>query len=244
MNDENFHGKNWRLHDFVKIHQDDPTKLYPSQEDIVCELQLATLGDWFPLDFKINQEQWHEDKALLRASDYYRPFQPKEGIMNDRESVLVYGLEGDTPTATTGLTHFEQKHGYRPKESDFNVPTEARHKIKSLHPFFDWFEPFGRTFIITLNQGGFFGKHRDHWWLSRDTIRLIGFLGKETHTGHLQWEVDGQIMDYMTNHIYYVNTAKIHRLCAWKHDCDMVVCNVPKTWTNILKLFNVLHNAH
>ena len=243
MNDDDFHGDNWKKYDFVKVDEKDPTKLRPSQDDIINELQLLTLGDWFPLDFRINQDQWRQDKELLQSLDYWRPFQPKKGVMNDRESVLVYGLEGDTPTATTGLSHFESKYGYKPQESDFNVPTEARDKVKSLKTFFDWFEPFGRTFLITLNQGGFYARHRDHWWLTRDTIRLIGFLGN-SNPHNLQWEVDGHIMSYMPGHIYYVNTTKIHRLSSWVHGCDMVVCNIPKTWTNILKLFNVLKNTH
>ena len=84
-----------------------------STEHLMCEMQLSAIGCWEPLDFSIEQPIWEEDKNRLK--DLWRPFQPKEGITNDRDSILLFGLEGDTATSPTGLSHVHVKLGYFPK---------------------------------------------------------------------------------------------------------------------------------
>jgi hypothetical protein len=204
-----------------------------SEEDIKCELQLSILGDWEQLDFKIDNKKFQEDEKNLKQ--WYRPFQPKKGILNDRESILLYGLKkDDKPTEPTGLAQIFAKLGYMPKESEFKFPTEAKEKLTCCKEIFDWFGDWGRCFIIKLNAGGFYPHHRDHFLLHRDTIRLIAFIGDATNK--LEWEVGGNIMKFQPNSLYYVNTAKLHRLSAWQHNCNMVVFNLPKTWDSITKL--------
>ena len=50
------------------------------------------IGDWERLKFDIDYNKFLEDEKNI--SHWYRPFQPKKGILNDRESILLYGLEG------------------------------------------------------------------------------------------------------------------------------------------------------
>lgn len=207
-----------------------------SQEDLMCELQLDAIGTWVMLNFDINQALWNKDKESLK--ELWRPFQPKEGILNDRESVLIYGMEGDDPTSPTGLSQVKKKFGYKPKESEFNVPTKARDLLTCCHDIFNYFDPLGRTFVVKLNAGGFYPRHRDHFLLNRDTFRLIAFLGNSID--QLEWEVDGHIKTFMPNKVYYVDTRKMHRLSSWHHESAMVVMNVQKTWTNVLKVLSKL----
>lgn len=211
-----------------------------SQEDLVCELQLDAIGSWTLLDFNINQALWNKDQESLK--ELWRPFQPREGVLNDRESVLIYGMEGDDPTSPTGLSQIKKKLGYKPKESEFNVPTSARDLLTCCHDVFNYFDPLGRTFIIQLNAGGFYPRHRDHLLLNRDTFRLIAFLGNSTD--QLEWEVDGHIKTFMPNSVYYVDTRKMHRLSSWNHGSAMVVINVQKTWVNVLKVLSKLKHQN
>lgn len=212
------------------------TPIAVSQEDIMCELQLDAIGSWVALDFSIKENQWHTDQATLK--DFWRPFQPKEGILNDRDSILIYGMEGDNPTSPTGLSQIKRKLSYKPRESEFDKPTEARHLLTCCHEIFDYFDPLGRTFIVKLNAGGFYPRHRDHLLLNRDTFRLIAFLGNSLD--QLEWEVDGSIKTFLPNTVYYVDTRKMHRLSSWNHNSAMVVINVKKTWTNVLKVLSRL----
>lgn len=68
-------------------HELDWSQSFPTKEDMACEAQLSALGTWEPLKFRISN--WHRDEKEL--TDLWRPFQPKPGIANDRDSILVYG---------------------------------------------------------------------------------------------------------------------------------------------------------
>ena len=207
-------------------------ELEVSEESLKCELQLSMIGDWERLKFDIDYKKFIEDEKNMEH--WYRHFQPKKGILNDRESILLYGLKGDKPTEPTGLSQIYAKLGYIPNESEFKFPTEAKEKLTCCKEIFDYFGDWGRCFLIKLNAGGFYPHHRDHWLLHRDTIRLIAFIGNASDK--LEWELDGRIRQFQPNSLYYVNTAKLHKLSAWKHNCDMVVFNLPKTWDSITKL--------
>jgi len=242
MNNPYTHDKNNREYFFAVPHvNEDYTKLdiRPSMEDIMCELQLDAIGTWELLNFNIDQKKWSEDR--LNLEPYWRPFQPKEGILNDRDSILLYGLPGDKPTSPTGLSQVKKKLGYKPNESKFNVPTDAAKLLTCCQELFDYFDPLGRTFLVRLNAGGFYPRHRDHLLLTRDTVRLIVFL--DNSQDNLEWEVNGTVKTFLPNSVYYVDTRKMHRLSSWGHDSTMVVLNVNKTWKNILKILSRLKHS-
>ena len=222
--------------DFLELYKDDPEVWTPSKEDIACEVQLQGIGDWEPLSFTIDPNEWEENYGNL--VDYYTPFQPKKDTLNDRESVLIYGLEGDHPSRPTGLDQIRRELGRMPMEEEFKYPTEAHAKLTCMHHIFNYFGEFGRTFLISMNTGGFYPFHRDFPFITRNTIRLIGFLGDSTD--QLEWTVAGQKQQFSPNTLYYVNTMKRHKLNSWKPHSHMIVMNVPKTWENVLKLMSVL----
>jgi hypothetical protein len=214
----------------------DAQDLVPTTEDISCELQLQVIGDCVPLSFRVNQDEYWENVKIFEENDWFRPFQPKKGITNDRESVLLYGLEGDQPTTVTGLSHIEAKLGYMPSEIEFKYPTNAYKEFTCIHPVFEYFD-MGRSFFIRLNAGGFYPPHRDHFHLQRKTFRLIAFLGNNNND-HLHWTINGVPFNALPNTVYYIDTRKAHRLNASHHKCDMVVMNVKKDWLNVNRILS------
>lgn len=220
--------------DYTKL-----TNLKITTEDLQCEIQLDAIGPWESLNFQIDPAKWASDQNSL--VNLWRPFQPKEGILNDRDSILLYGMQEDTPISPAGLAQYKKKLGYKPKESDLCYPTEAVGLLTCCKEIFDYFDPLGRSFLVRLNAGGFYPRHRDHLLLNRDTFRLIAFLGHSQD--NMEWEVGGQIKQFLPNTVYYVDTRKMHRLSSWQPDSTMVVINVPKTWHNVLKVLSRLKHA-
>ncbi len=205
----------------------------PTLEDMQCEAQLSALGVWEPLSFHISG--WDED--VKKLEDWWVPFQPKKGILNDRESVLVMGPEGCKPSDPCGLAQLAKIYGFKPNEDSMSFATEAKDAILCLSEVFEYFD-FGRSFVIRLNSGGHYPPHRDHILLTRPTFRLIAFLGDST--GQLRWEVEDKLVHVEPNHVYYVDTRKTHRLWSAGSNSDMVVFNVVKNWTNVMKLMTML----
>ena len=240
MSDKKKYDKDGREYVFaVPNYKVDYTKhsdLKISQEDLICELQLDAIGPWEALDFKLDSNKWESDQEALK--DFWRPFQPKEGIMNDRDAILLYGLEGDTPSSPSGLSQYNKRLGYIPEEADLCYPTGAEKLLTCCKEVFDYFGPLGRSFLLKLNAGGFYPKHRDQLLLNRDTFRLIAFLGDSQD--NLEWEVAGQVRQFLPNTLYYVDTRKTHRLSSWQPNSAMVVVNVRKNWTNVLKVLTML----
>lgn len=214
-------------------HELDRSESFPSEEDMACEAQLSALGTWEPLKFVIGD--WDQDQKKIQ--DLWRPFQPKEGIANDRESILIYGAQGAEPTDPCGLAQMAAKTGVKPSEDSMRTPTSAQPKLRCLEEVFGYFD-LGRTFLVKLNQGGHYPPHRDHMLLTRPTFRLIAFLGDSTD--RLKWEVEGQRVHFEPQRVYYVDTRKTHSLWSCAHDSPMCVFNVMKDWKNTMKVLSAL----
>jgi len=208
---------------------------YPTEEQMACEAQLSAIGVWEPLSFIIKDDIWKENEKEVK--DLWRPFQPKPGISNDRESILLYGAEGSEPTDPCGLAQMARNTGVKPSETSMTHPTSAKDMFTCLTEVFDYFD-FGRSFAVRLNRGGHYPPHRDHLLLTRPTIRLIAFLGDSTDK--LKWEVEDRRMHVIPNHLYYVDTRKTHSLWSSNHRSTMVVFNVIKNWENVMKILSKL----
>jgi hypothetical protein len=206
---------------------------FPSEEDLVCEAQLDGFGSWEALDFRIDNGAWWKDSQTI--AQWWTPYQPKEGVLNDRESILIYGAEGSNPWDSCSLSQLAKgNNGMRPQETTMTTPTIARDAFTCLTEVFNWFDPLARTFAVRLNDGGHFPPHRDHILLNRRTFRLVAFLGDSTD--NLRWEIDGKPVQFSPNTIYYADTKKSHRLWSSAPRSTMVVFNVIKNWTNVLKV--------
>jgi hypothetical protein len=225
---------------YYKKWLNDPSKVEPSEEDIKCELQLQALSSWEPLSFKIDQRQFNGELDLYK--DKWVPYLRREGVSNDREGLLLVGLEGDSPSDSLSMPEARKRTGKKLKETDFTVPTQLYHDLKSLHEPLNYFSPLGRSMLVKTNAGGWFPPHKDWPMLNRDCFRVIAFLSPATASDAYEFIVDHQRMDIVPGRFYYVDTRKTHRTHSWIDDSIHLVLNVPKTWENVIKLMSVTKN--
>ena len=218
----------------------DPQSVTPSIEDIQCELQLQALSFWEPLSIEINPALFK--KEISQVNNKWVPYLRRDGIMNDREGLLLMGLEGDSMTDSLSMPEACKRAGMRLKETDFTYKTDLYDMLPSLHELLDYFQPLGRTMLIKANAGGFFPPHKDSPLLVRDTIRVVAFPGYHTTHETFEWEMEGQRVDIKPGRSYYVDTRKTHRTHSWHNDSIHLVMNIPKTWENVMKLMSITQN--
>ena len=216
----------------------DPDWFVPTQEQLMCEMQLAALDFWEPLRFKVKEKTFNEQ--IESYQDKWIPYLRKEGVMNDREGMMLWGLEGDTHTDSLSMPEAIRRTGRSLKDSDFKYPTELYNQLECLHPALDMFAPLGRTMLIKMNKGSFFVPHKDDPYLTRDCFRIAAFFGK---VNDFEWEMCGQKVDIEPGRFYYVDTRKTHRTHSWQHSSIHLIVNIPKTWENVLKITTNLLRA-
>ena len=213
----------------------------PTEEDIWCEMQLQAIGDFAPLEIKIDEELLK--KELKQYDDKWVPYLRREGVTNDREGLLLVGAEGDSVGDSLSMPEVRKRLGEVPGkrilEKDLCYPTEAFHNLTALHPMLKLFDKLGRSMLVKLNKGGWFPPHRDTPQLSRDCFRVVGFLSKNCGHGGFMWEHDYRPVQIEPMRCYYADTRKTHRTAAFDENIIHLVINVPKTWENVLKLLSV-----
>jgi hypothetical protein len=209
----------------------------PDMNDVMCELQLSALGDFVPLCHLINTTDF---KREIKAwDDKWVPYLRTTGVTNDREGMMLVGMEGDTVGDSLSMPEIRKRVGRKLLESEINVPTELYHAMPSLHPLLNAFDTLGRTMIVKLNKGGWFPPHRDHPVLSRDCFRIVAFCSENTDHSTFEWEHDYRRRDIQPGRSYYVDTRKVHRTACWGNDSIHLVMNIPKTWENVLKVMSM-----
>lgn len=217
-----------------------PNRYEPTPEDIKCELQLQALGDFEPLSFHLDDVEYGEFKKEIEPwNDKWVPYLRREGITNDREGLCLVGYEGDSPSDSLSMPEARRRVGRRLEETDFNYKTELYYDLKSLHPLLEKFDTLGRTMLVKCNAGGWFPPHRDAPYLTRDTFRIVVFLGKCVSGESFEWEMNGRKQYIEPNRAYYIDTRKTHRTHSWRNDSIHCVINVPKTWENVIKLMSM-----
>jgi hypothetical protein len=221
--------------------QKDPSIYEPDNNDIKCELQLQSLSAFEPLHFAADYEQFK--KEIKTWNDYWVPYLRREGISNDREGLLLMGLEGDSPTDSLSMPEAVRRTGRTLTETDFCYPTELYYHLQSLRPLLDIFQPLGRTMLVKTNAGGFFPPHKDSPMITRNTFRIVVFIGKQVDHEAYEWEMEGQIQKIKPNRAYYVDTRKTHRTHSWVDNSIHCIINVPKTWENVIKLMSLSRYA-
>tara|TARA_A100001015_G_scaffold287970_1_gene358322 strand:- start:10163 stop:10921 length:759 start_codon:yes stop_codon:yes gene_type:complete len=216
---------------------EDNSRFEPTPEDIKCELQLSALSVFEPLDGIISYRQF--EKEIAKWENAWVPYLRREGISNDRDGLLLVGLEGDTPSDSLSMPEARKRTGKKLKETDFTYKTELYYDLKCLHPILENFDTLGRTMLVKVNQGGWFPPHKDSPMLTRDSIRIVIFLGPNTDVESYQWHMDGKAWPIAPNRAYYVDTRKTHRTNSWTDGSIHCVVNVPKTWENVLKIMSM-----
>jgi hypothetical protein len=218
--------------DYLKLYEAGQLRK-PTEDQLISEVQLLSLGDYFPLSIEVDVKKLMAD--LVPYKDKWSPYLPREGRTNNREGLCLVGLEGDSYTDSFSIPEARMRTGKPLLDSDFNVPTQLFNDCPSLHPFLNYFMPLGRTMLIKVNEGGWFAPHRDGRWIFRDSFRLIVFC-QNCSGSVFNWYMNGKSIDIEEGRVYYVNTRLEHRTISYVNDSIHLIVNVPVTLENVLKL--------
>jgi hypothetical protein len=210
-------------------------------ETVADELALLSLGDFEPLDLKVNTNQLMQE--LDRYRDDWTDYLPRTDRPNNRKGLSLTTIEGIAYNDTPSMPEIIQRLGRIPKESEISFKTEVYDHCQSLHNILESWEPLGRTFFIKSDIGGYFVPHRDHPTLPRDTFRLICFVN---NCGPLDydWWMDNKKLQIEPGRFYYVNTKKTHRTISWVNDSIHLILNVPFTSKNVSNVLAHLQHRH
>lgn len=211
-------------------------------ETVANELALLQLGDFEPLDFKIDVSQFMSE--IQEFSNDWVTYLPRPNTINNRKSLTLTNLPGKTHRDSPSQAQASVEMGRRVSELEFNVPTDVYVKCESLKPLLETFSPLGRTFLINAGVGGHFVPHRDHPSMPRQTFRLAAFLN---NCGPMEYdwlmETDKKLPIEL-GRVYYINTRKTHRTISWTPDSIHLIINVPMTSANVSKVLYHLRHRH
>jgi hypothetical protein len=211
-------------------------------ETLANELSLLTLGDFEPLDFKIDTEQFMREIAEFESD--WVDYLPRTYASNNRKGLTITNLPGKTHKDNPSLPEAKMELGRPVSEAEFCHPTEVYEKCQSLRPLLDKFSPLGRTFLINSGMGGYFPPHRDHPAMPRQTFRLAAFLN---NCGPLQydWWIDtDRKLPIEMGRVYYINTRKTHRTISWTPNSIHLIMNIPMNSENVSKVLYHLQHRH
>jgi hypothetical protein len=213
-----------------------------SLETVANELALLQLGDFEPLDFKIDVRQFMSE--IQEFSEDWVTYLPRPNTFNNRKSLTITNLPGKTHRDSPSQAQATVELGRKVSELEFNEPTDVYRKCESLTPLLETFSPLGRTFLINAGIGGHFVPHRDHPSMPRQTFRLAAFLN---NCGPMEYdwimETDKKLPIEM-GRVYYINTRRTHRTISWTPDSIHLIINVPMTSENVAKVLYHLRHRH
>jgi hypothetical protein len=211
-------------------------------ETLANEMSLLTLGDFEPLDFKIDTNQFMQE--IQKYESDWIQYLPRPGVCNNRKSLTLTNLPGKTHQDSPSQAQATVELGRPVSELEFNNKTEVYEHCDSLKPVLDTFSPLGRTFLLNCGTGGHFYPHRDHPSLPRQTFRLAAFLNNCAPLQY-DWLIDtDRKLPIELGRVYYINTRKTHRTMSWINDSIHMIINVPMTSENVAKVLYHLQHRH
>lgn len=210
-------------------------------ETLTNEVSLLNLGDFEPLNIKINCGSLMYELSQFR--DDWQDYLPRTDRPNNRKGLTLTTLPGKTHKDAPSLAEASYAAKRRLSELEFNHKTEVYDACRSLEPLFSVFPDLGRTFFIKSDIGGYFVPHRDHPAMPRDVFRLVVFVN---NCGPLDydWWMDDRKLQIEHGRVYYVNTRKTHRTISWVNDSIHLILNVPMTSENVAKVIANLQHTH
>lgn len=216
-----------------------PEKL--SQTDIANELSLSLIGDFVPLNIKINTQKLMVELEPFKGK--WPQYLPRPDRPNNRTGLTLTTLPGKTWQDSPSLAEASYEAGRRISELEFNQPTEVYDSCKSLQPLFTRFPQVGRTFFVNCGIGGYFVPHRDHPGLPRDVFRLAVFVNN-CDPYQYDWLMDHEKLNIETGRVYYINTRRTHRTISWTPDSIHLIMNIPLTTENVARVIGSLQHTH
>jgi hypothetical protein len=211
-------------------------------ETVANELALLNLGDFEPLNIKINCEKFMKEVEPFN-SDWVN-YLPRTDRPNNRQGLVLSNLPGKTHTDNPSLPQASLAAGRRLNEKDFNTKTDVYNACTSLHELLDEFQPLGRSFLVKSNVGGYFVPHRDHPSMPRESFRLAVFLNNCAPLQY-DWLIDtDRKLPIEMGRAYYINTRKTHRTISWVDDSIHLIMNIPFSSANVAKVLAHLQHPH
>jgi hypothetical protein len=211
-------------------------------ETVSNELALLNLGDFEPLNFKINTTQFMNE--IQEFDNDWVDYLPRKEWPNNRKSLTLTCLPGKTHMDNPSQAQACYESGRLVRETEFSHQTDVYRACQSLHPLLDQFGELGRTFLVKSGVGGFFVPHRDHPSMPRDTFRIAVFLNNCDPLQY-DWLIDtDRKLPIELGRPYYINTRKTHRTISWTNDSIHLIINVPFTSENVSKVFANLQHRH
>ena len=211
-------------------------------ETLANEMALLQIGDFEPLDFKIDVNQFMSE--IKSFSDEWVSYLPRPTSQNNRKALTLTNLKGKSHTDSPSQAQVVAELGRPVSELEFCHPTDVYRRCKSLHNVLETYSPLGRSFLLNAGIGGHFVPHRDHPTLPRKTFRLAAFLN---NCGPMDYdwimETDKKLPIEM-GRLYYINTRKTHRTISWVNDSIHLIINVPMTSENVAKVLYHLKHRH
>ena len=220
--------------------QFDPSRV--NLETVTNELALLNLGDFEPLNIKIDCGKFMQE--ISRFDNDWVDYLPRTDRPNNRKGLTITNLSGKTHKDNPSLAQASYEAGRRLSENEFCHPTDVYKSCSSLHDLLNEFTPLGRTFLVKSNIGGYFVPHRDHPSMPRECFRLAAFLN---NCGPLQydWIIDtDKKLQIEQGRVYYINTRMTHRTISWVNDSIHLILNVPFNSQNVAKVISHLQHSH
>jgi hypothetical protein len=211
-------------------------------ETVANELALLNLGDFEPLNIKINCSKFMEE--IKQFDNDWVDYLPRTDRPNNRKGLVISNLPGKTHRDNPSLPQASLEAGHRLSENDFNNKTDVYTACTSLHGLLDEFQPLGRTFLVKSNVGGYFVPHRDHPTMPRESFRLAVFLNNCAPLQY-DWLIDtDRKLQIEMGRVYYINTRKTHRTISWADDSIHLIMNIPFNSATVAKAIAHLQHPH
>lgn len=212
-----------------------------SQEDLALEMALLQLGDFEPLDWKINVEDFKRE--IAEFDNDWQDYLPRPGRSNPRKGLTLTNMPGQDHRGVPSLAEAVARERRRVSETEFSHPTEVYKKCYSLNWMLNEFPKLGRTFLVKSNQGGHFVPHRDHPGMPREVFRLAVFLENVAPLDY-DWWMDDKKLQIEPGRVYYINTRKTHRTISWVDNSIHLIMNIPFCNENVAKVISHLLHRH
>jgi hypothetical protein len=213
-----------------------------SLETVANELSLLNLGDFEPLNIKVDPN-WFMDE-IKQYDGKWVDYLPRTDRPNNRQSLVVSNLPGKSYMDNPSLPQASMEAGRKLSETEFNIETEVYYNCVSLQNLLSDFTPLGRSFLVKSNIGGYFMPHRDQPSMPRETFRLIAFLNNCAPYQYDWIMGDDKKLNIEMGRLYYCNTRKTHRTISWVNDSIHLIVNVPFTTSNVAKVISKLQHTH
>ncbi len=189
--------------------------------------QLHSYGDIVPLKAKIDCAALQQELAsFANAWVQYNPSKPDNPRMGLSLTSLDGGMSGYPDLHS--LYEWSKETGRKVSEKDFNKPTDAFRKCRSIHSLVEPFQAhLGRCRFVRFKAGGHFPPHRDGSvnFQIPDYFRILVPLSN-TGANHFHFVYDGKLIPYEVGRPYLFNALKTHSVVSFQDDAMTLAVSV------------------